>query len=291
MSKFQSSIYRQISELDDEYVKAKLQEFLLEDAPDGDLTSMATIDENSICNAYIQAQEDLIFVGSQIISNLFDSKTIISQKFKDGDLVKNGEIITHISGFTREILLKERLMLNLIQRMSAIATATHKFSTIASKYGVHILDTRKTSPGLRLFEKYAVKMGGGSNHRYNLSEAILIKDNHIKAAGSVLDAISSARRTFPDKSVELEVDNIEQIMEVKDNLPNVFLLDNFTRENTIEAVKLVRAFDGGEDVFLESSGGINYSNFENYLDTGIDGISMGALTHSIKASEIHLEFE
>ncbi len=283
--------YRQYRTLPADYIHAKFAEFIAEDAPNGDLTAIATIDENTLVNAYIAVKSEIVFAGEQILNTIFNEKFNLDTIVKDGTKLEPGAHIAEFRGNARELLLYERVTLNLLQRLSGIATLTSKYVELANPYGIRILDTRKTTPGLRLFEKYAVTCGGGHNHRLNLSDGVLIKDNHIMAAGSVSQAILSAKANNLGKSVEIEVDTIEQIHEAMRTMPHGFLLDNMNRETTLEAVRLIRSHPSGTDVFIESSGGINLNNIADYLDTGINAISIGALTHSAVAADIHMEFE
>lgn len=259
--------------------------------PQGDLTAEATIDDKELVNAYIASKSELVFAGEQIIKMIFANQFNLRVHVQDGAKLKPGIRIAEFRGNARDVLLYERVTLNLIQRLSGIASLTSKYVELAKPYDVKILDTRKTTPGLRLFEKYAVTCGGGYNHRLNLSEGILIKDNHIQAAGSVSQAMISAKTNNQGKPVEIEVDTIEQIHEAMKIVPDGFLLDNMNRESTLEAVRIIRSHSGGKEIFIESSGGINLSNITDYLDTGINAISIGALTHSAVAVDIHMEFE
>jgi len=281
--------YEQINSLSDAYIKSKIYEILKEDIPTFDFTSLACIDENSKSTAIIEAVDDLVFIGKNIIKNFFDEKSNVNVFFEDGDFVYKGSIIATIDGNTREILSKERSMLNLIQRLSGIATITRKYVELASPYNVKILDTRKTTPLLRLFEKYAVNKAGGYNHRLDLSSAILIKDNHIKGAANLAHAINSAKKY--NLNIEIEAENFEQIKEICKYKINGILLDNMNRNETIESVKYIRNLYNKDEVYIISSGGINLKNINNYLDTGVDGISIGALTHSVKSSDIRLELK
>ncbi len=291
--------YEQIKKLPEEYIIKKINEFLSEDMPEGDATTNA-IFSNSVNNsqlptlnsitAFLQAEEDLIFAGEQTLEYFFDGKSQIELKFKDGDKVKNGEIIAVIKGRTDIILSHERVMLNLLQRLCGIATLTNKYAEIAKPYDVKILDTRKTTPGLRLFEKYAVTVGGGYNHRLDLSSGILIKDNHIKAAGGIKEAIEMLRNNNPKNlKIEIEVENMDEIQEALKIGVDGFLLDNMSPEMIAEIVKFIRT-EANNDIFIEASGGINLNNLEQYVKTGVNAISSGALTHSVKGANIHLEF-
>jgi nicotinate-nucleotide pyrophosphorylase (carboxylating) len=182
-------------------------------------------------------------------------------------------------------------LLNLLQRLCGIATQTLDYAKIASPYGVKILDTRKTTPGLRLFEKYAVAVGGGFNHRLDLSSGILIKDNHIQAAGGIDAAVRKIRGGNHTLPVELEIDRIDQIHEGLAAGADGFLLDNMSPEECRKAVEMIRHSPGGGDIFIEASGGITLSALSDYVSTGVNAISVGALTHSVKAADIHIEFE
>ena len=215
--------------------------------------------------------------------------TILMNK-KDGDPVLAGDTLGVVNGPADDILSRERVMLNLIQRICGIATVSRKYADLAEPYDVKILDTRKTTPGLRLFEKYAVSVGGAFNHRLNLSEGILIKDNHIAASGSVSDAIRAVHNSDGVLPVELEVDNLNQIEQALEIGVNGFLLDNMNRKTILQAVSLIRHSKNGKNVFVEASGGITFENIQQYLDTGINGISIGALTHGVISKDIRLEF-
>jgi len=283
--------YQQTVRLPVYYTKYKIAEYLLEDIPDGDKTTEAIFTEKDSITAVIQAEEEIVFVGNQIFNYFFDDTFKTGLYFTDGQIVKKDEIIGLISGRPDLILSRERVLLNILQRLCGIATLTKKYVDIAKPYGVKILDTRKTTPGLRLFEKYAVVVGGGYNHRMDLSSGILIKDNHIKAAGSIREAIKKVKEYNKEKlPVEIEVETIEEIIEALSVGVDGFLLDNMNRDKIIECVELVRREKDGDDIFLEASGGITLDNLKEYVDTGINAISSGELTHSVKSSEIHIEF-
>ncbi len=283
--------YRQIEKLDPDFVIEKLSYFLSEDIPDKDITSDIFFAKDSYSKAYLENEEDMILAGRQIIEQI----TYLSQQpielqvhFDDGDFVPSYSKIMEISAPTKFLLKIERTLLNLLQRLCGIATHTRKYVEIADKYNVRILDTRKTTPGLRVFEKYAVRCGGGWNHRLNLSEGILIKDNHIIAAGSIPKAVELIRMNYPLDFVEIEVENFSQLLETI--LLNVdgILLDNFSPTDVSEAVAYARSKK--PDIFIEASGGITLETLEEYAKTGVDAISIGALTHSSKAVKMHLEF-
>ena len=282
--------YPQHKKLSDEYIIGKINYFLAEDIPNGDITTESTTSDNSEITAEIHAVEKLIFAGSEIIPHCFGEKCQVKINHKNGAMLSNGDVIGVVTGSAREILSHERVMLNLIQRLCGIATLSHEYAKIANPFNVKILDTRKTTPGLRLFEKYAVAIGGAFNHRLNLSHGILIKDNHIIAAGSVTNAIESARKKGLHLPLELEVDNFDQIHEALKIRVDGFLLDNMKPETIRSAVSIIRASQNGEDVFIEASGGITLENIHPYLDTGINAISIGALTHQAISKNIRLDF-
>ena len=275
--------------LPENYIKSKIAEFLAEDSPKGDFTTLGTIPKDAKCKAYIESQADICFAGERIIPAFFDKNTQVNMLTNDGQRLSYGSIIAEIYGFAGEILTKERIILNLIQRLSAIATMTTKYVDIAKPYGVKILDTRKTTPGLRLFEKYAVAVGGAYNHRLDLSSGILIKDNHISAAGSITQALRNIQSMKLDLPVEIEVENFDQINEALKIGVDGFLLDNMKPDTTFQAVELIRSAYNGNDIFIESSGGITLENLHEYVETGINAVSIGALTHGIKSADIHIE--
>lgn len=284
-------IYEQIKTLTKEFVKSKISEFLIEDAPNGDATAELTISIDEITTAKVIAQADLVFVGQYVLHHFFDNSFEFSLNFSDGEDVRKGETIAIIKGNKRYILLVERTLLNLLQRMCGIANLTRQFTKLAEPYGVKILDTRKTVPGLRLFDKYAVAAAGGYNHRTNLSTGILIKDNHIAGKDLKLLLQEVQKNNHRKLFIELEVDTIDQLIIALEAGIDGVLLDNMSPEQIRECMQLIRSSQGQKHIFTEASGGINLQNVRSYLDTGIDAISIGALTHTVKAAEIHLEFE
>jgi nicotinate-nucleotide pyrophosphorylase (carboxylating) len=282
--------YTQHKQLSNEYIVAKIADFLAEDMPDGDKTTEGTIPEGVTISAEIQSGEELVFAGEKIIPHCFGENCQTTLNHNDGDYLLNGDVIGFVTGPAREILSRERVMLNLIQRLCGIATLTLEYAEIANPFNVKILDTRKTTPGLRLFEKYAVAVGGGYNHRLNLSDGILIKDNHIIAVGSVTKAIESVRKAGAGLPLEIEVDNINQIRKALEANVDGFLLDNMNPQTIKESVSLIRASENGNDIFIEASGGITLKNIHPFLETGIDAISIGALTHQAVSKDIRLNF-
>ena len=281
--------YPQHLHLPVEYIQSKISEFLAEDMPNGDVTTDSIISETAQVIAEIRAVEELIFAGAEIVPYCFDPSCHIQMYKLDGELAEPGDILGKIQGPAQIILSCERVMLNLVQRLCGIASASRKYVQLALAHDVKILDTRKTTPGLRLFEKYAIAVGGAFNHRLNLSEGILIKDNHISSAGSVSNALNAVKESNPNLPLELEVDNLDQIQEALIIGVGGFLLDNMTPSTIKEAVTLIRNSEGGDDIFIEVSGGITDENIVLYLDTGINAISVGAMTHSAVSKDIRLE--
>ncbi|MEW6715184.1 MAG: carboxylating nicotinate-nucleotide diphosphorylase [Nitrospirota bacterium] len=272
-------------------VDSVLKNALHEDIGSGDITTSAIISEKDISLAVIIAKEDFILAGLPFAGRTFklvDSEVKFKAKKRDGSRIRKGTVIAEIKGKTRSLLLAERTALNLLQRLSGIATLTNKFVERVAGLPVKILDTRKTTPGLRFFEKYAVKMGGGCNHRYGLFDGILIKDNHISAAGGVKKAVKLAKSRV-DKSFKIEVE-AKSIKEVKDALSSgadIIMLDNMAVDEMTKAVKIIRSHKA--DVVIEASGNVNLENLRAIAETGVDMISAGALTHSAPAADISMK--
>jgi nicotinate-nucleotide pyrophosphorylase (carboxylating) len=286
--------YTQHNKLDRAYVSRKIAEFLQEDIPETDITTVGTVHKSIKTKAIIQAQQSLVFAGEEIIHAFFcdnpDVEKVVVEA-KDGDYVDNNSIMAEIYGSASVILQFERVLLNLLQRVCGIATKTREYAEIGNKYNVKVLDTRKTTPGLRMFEKYAVATGGGTNHRLNLSDGVLIKDNHIQAAGSITNAVHNIKNIGGNKPVEVEVETFDDIREAIEAGADGVLLDNMSPSQTKEAIHIIRNLPNGENIFIESSGGITLNTLEEYCKTGINAVSVGALTHSVKAADIHIEFE
>ncbi len=283
--------YEQITTLDPEWVRDRIARFIEEDIPDGDVTTEATVKETTPVVAKMVAADDFIFCGAQIIPFCFPDPCEVTVLCNDGDSVMPKHILAEITGPAGPILSYERVTLNLIQRLCGISTETKKYCSLNLPDHFKVMDTRKTTPGLRRFEKYAVSVGGGWNHRLDLSSAILIKDNHLQAAGSVKAAIEQSRSQNRKKlSIELEVDTLDQLREGLEMDVDGFLLDNMSPETVKEAVSIIQNQPGGEAIFVEASGGINYNALESYAWTGIDGVSMSAITAQAPAVDIKLEF-
>ena len=234
------------------------------------------------------AKEDGIIAGLDVYARVFqilDEKTEISFNFKAGDAVKKGDLLGTVTGDIRVLLSGERVALNYLQRMSGIATYTKQVSKLLEGSKVTLLDTRKTTPNCRVFEKYAVRIGGGCNHRYNLSDGVLLKDNHIGAAGSVAKAVAMAKEYAPFvRKIEIEVETMEQVKEAVEAGADIIMLDNMTPEMMKEAVELIAG-----RAQTECSGNITKENIAKILETGVDFVSSGALTHSAPILDISMK--
>ncbi len=261
---------------------------LREDISSEDITTNSVMREAKLGTVKLICKQDGVIAGLDVFQRTFellDEKTQVKRYFKDGDEVKKGDHLADITGDIRVLLSGERVALNYLQRMSGIATYTRNVVKLLGDSKVRLLDTRKTTPNMRIFEKYAVKMGGGYNHRYNLSDGILLKDNHIDAAGGVKEAIKMAKDYAPFvRKIEVEVENLDMLREALEAGADIIMLDNMTPEMMKEAVKIV---DGRAKT--ECSGNITKENIEKVIDTGVDYISSGALTHSAPILDISLK--
>ena len=265
---------------------------LREDVGNGDHTSLATIPKSNKGKMKLLVKEDGIIAGVEAAKEIFkciDKKIKIKLILKDGQAVKKNEVVFTIEGNSQKLLKAERLVLNVMQRMSGIATKTNYLQGLCKGTKAKVIDTRKTTPGFRFFEKWAVLIGGGANHRYGLFDMILIKDNHIDFAGGIVEAIEAAnlylKKQKKKLAIEIETRNISDIEKVlKRGGVNRIMLDNFKIEQTLQAVKLVNgSFE------TESSGGINETNIVGYANCGVDFISVGALTHHVKSLDLSLK--
>lgn len=262
---------------------------LAEDAPGGDMTTLCTVSESAAAHGYFIAKESGIIAGTDIAKRVFDLvgdgvETVFF--VKEGDKAEKGQRIGEISGPARTVLTGERTALNLMQRASGIATATAEAVGRVSGTNAKICDTRKTMPGLRALDKYAVRIGGGTNHRFNLSDGILIKDNHIAAAGGITAAVSAARARAPHTlKIEVEVETFDQLREALDAKADIIMLDNMSVEDMRTAVGITAG-----RALLEASGNMGERDLRAVAETGVNLISVGALTHSVKALDISLKF-
>ncbi|MBC6111389.1 carboxylating nicotinate-nucleotide diphosphorylase [Pedobacter fastidiosus] len=278
--------------MDKELIDQFIKNALAEDIGDGDHTSLSTIPVGTQGKAKLIIKENGILAGVELALEIFkvvDANLKVDLLLNDGVPVKVGDIGLTVSGSTHSILIAERLVLNCMQRMSGIATKTNHIVALLKNTKTKILDTRKTTPGLRYLEKWAVRIGGGVNHRIGLYDMILIKDNHVDYAGGISNAIKSAQKYLLDQQktlqIEIEVRNIGELSQVLEiGGVDRIMLDNFSFEKLREAVKLI---DG--KFITEASGGITEENVKEYADCGVDYISMGALTHSVKSLDISLK--
>lgn len=261
---------------------------LKEDISSEDITTNSVMREKKLGTVQLICKQDGVIAGLEIFKRVFellDRETVTKLYFKDGDRVKKGDLLGEVEGDIRVLLSGERTALNYLQRMSGIATYTNNMVKLLEGSSVKLLDTRKTTPNMRIFEKYAVKVGGGNNHRYNLSDGILLKDNHIDAAGGVANAIKMAKEYAPFvRKIEVEVENLDMLKEALEAGADIIMLDNMSPEMMKEAVKLTR----GKAV-TECSGNITKENIQTIIDTGVDYVSSGALTHSAPILDVSLK--
>lgn len=272
----------------DELIDDLLDLAFAEDVGDGDHTTLSTIPENEIGKQQLIIKEEGILAGVDVARKVFDKfdpDLKMTVFIGDGAHVKPGDIAFVVEGRVRSLLQTERIMLNIMQRMSGIATVTAKYQACLEGLKTKVLDTRKTTPGMRMLEKEAVKIGGGVNHRIGLFDMILIKDNHVDFAGGIPQAVAAAKKycknTGRNLKIEVEVRNTDEIMQALDAGVDRIMLDNFTPERTRDAVKLI---DGRTEI--ESSGGITLDTLRQYGECGVDFISVGALTHSVKGLDM-----
>lgn len=260
-----------------------------EDIGDGDHTTLCCIPEDAMGKSHLLIKEDGILAGVDVareVFHRFDPTMQMEVFMEDGAQVKKGDIAFVVSGKVRSLLQTERLMLNIMQRMSGIATMTNKYVKLIEGTGAHVLDTRKTTPGMRMLEKQAVKIGGGVNHRIGLFDMILLKDNHVDFAGGIENAIDRCHHYLNEKGldlkIEIEIRNFDELQQVLDKGGvNRIMLDNFTVADTKKAVDIINhRFE------VESSGGITFDTIRSYAEQGVDFISVGALTHSVKGLDM-----
>ena len=260
-----------------------------EDIGDGDHTTLCCIPEEAMGRSHLLIKEDGILAGVEVAKKVFarfDPTLQVEVLINDGAKVKNGDIAMVVSGKTRSLLQTERLMLNIMQRMSGIATMTNKYVERLAGTHTHVLDTRKTTPGMRMLEKQAVKIGGGVNHRIGLFDMILLKDNHVDFSGGISNAINRCHEYLNAKGlnlkIEIEVRNFDELQQVMDcGGVDRIMLDNFSVENTKKAVEMIAG-----KYETESSGGITFDTIRDYAECGVDYISVGALTHSVKGLDM-----
>ena len=274
--------------LNPDAINSKVSEALSEDSITDDLTSQATINQSQLSNARFVTRKSGVIAGCLVAAAVLEQCGIKEYELlvKDGQEVSANTELIRLKAETRAILKAERTALNFLSHLSGIATITNLWVKEVSASKAAIRDTRKTTPGLRELEKYAVRMGGGLNHRMNLSDQALIKDNHIAAAGSVSQAINRVKKAAPGALIEVEVDTLEQLKEALQCSVEIVLLDNMSIEQTKAAVEIAR----GSNTKLESSGGLKLENAAAYAATGVDFLAVGALTHSAPVLDIGLDF-
>jgi nicotinate-nucleotide pyrophosphorylase (carboxylating) len=268
-------------------LKELIEKALAEDLGPGDVTSEATIPADATCTAAILAKQDLILAGIDVAAEVFrhlDNEVRFTLFAKDGDKIKAGTEIARLSGNTRTLLAGERVALNLLQHLSGIATLTARYVDMVKGLKAKILDTRKTLPGLRQLEKHAVRMGGGKNHRMGLYDMILIKDNHIKAAGSITTAVTSARTKNGNLRIEVETRTLDEVREALAVKTDIIMLDNMSLEVMREAVVLIAG-----RALVEASGNVTLEKVRQIAETGVDFVSSGSLTHSAPAADISMK--
>ena len=275
-------------------IRQAVRAALAEDIGGGDATTLATVPVNLTARAVMRAREPLVVAGLDFAEAAFrelSPKIKIEKRSRDGQRIVTGKILLKISGPAHAILSAERVALNFVQRLSGVATLTAQFVDAVKGTGAQILDTRKTTPGWRRFEKYAVACGGGKNYRLGLFDMILIKDNHLAALrnekpNAIASAVQRARRKFPKLKVEVEADTLEQVAQAANASADIILLDNMNLKQLRAAVKIVKG-----RAKTEASGGVNLKTVRAIARTGVDFISVGALTHSARAVDIGLDFE
>ena len=277
---------------ENELIEELLDLAFAEDIGDGDHTTLCCIPESQKGKAQLLIKEEGVLAGVEIAKRVFakfDPELQVEVLINDGAHVKPGDVAFYVSGKERSLLQTERIVLNLMQRMSGIATQTNKYAQEIADLHTKVIDTRKTTPGLRILEKMAVKIGGGGNHRIGLFDMILLKDNHIDFAGGIENAVSNAKRYLKEKGknlkIEVEVRNLDELDQVlKIGGVDRIMLDNFDTDTTRKAVKIING-----RCETESSGGITFKTLRSYAECGVDFISVGALTHSVKGLDMNLK--
>ncbi|OGW53199.1 MAG: nicotinate-nucleotide diphosphorylase (carboxylating) [Nitrospirae bacterium RBG_19FT_COMBO_55_12] len=271
------------------YLKNLIENALSEDIGPGDITTEATIPEDATSTAEMLAKQDLVLAGLDVAGEVFhylDPRVQFTPLAKDGDKIKAGTVLARVSGKTRVLLTGERVALNFLQHLSGIATLTAKYVEKLKGLKVEVLDTRKTLPGLRHLEKHAVRMGGGKNHRMGLYDMVLIKDNHIKAAGGITKAVEAARKKAGQLKIEVETRNLEEAREALAAKVDIIMLDNMPVETMREAVNLIAG-----RTLVEASGNVTLDTIRTIAETGVNFISTGSITHSAPAADISMKIK
>ncbi|WP_336776668.1 carboxylating nicotinate-nucleotide diphosphorylase [Paenibacillus sp. MMO-58] len=272
-------------------LREQIRSWLAEDIGSGDITTATTIPMGSQSTAVIHVKESGIIAGlpvAQIVFEIVDPALQFEAKVKDGEYVEKGTVIATVEGSTHSLLTGERLALNLMQRLSGIATKTNAFVTTLEGLPVRLVDTRKTTPGHRMLEKYAVRVGGGANHRFGLYDAVMIKDNHIKGAGGIRQAVEASRAAIPHTmKIEVEAESLEQVEEALASGADIIMLDNMVPALMTEAVSLIKS--RSPHVIVEASGNVRLDTVRAIAACGVDVISVGGLTYSFNALDISLD--
>jgi nicotinate-nucleotide pyrophosphorylase (carboxylating) len=277
--------------LDRDLLTSLLRSFLREDIGNGDLSSEPLFNSDEQGSARLVARESFVAAGAEsvaaLVFSLQNPEIEYTDAVPDGSVVAEGDILLKVNGPVVDLLKAERVALNLLQRLSGIATLTARFVEKTKLYPVRISDTRKTTPGLRILEKYAVRVGGGYNHRFNLSDGVLIKDNHIAACGSLTRAVQILREKVPHTiKIEVETDTLDQVRECLECGADIIMLDNMDIETMKQAVAMI-----GGNALVEASGGVNIDTVAGIAATGVDIISVGALTHSAPSCDIGMDWQ
>lgn len=269
-------------------IEAVVAMALAEDAPYGDVTSQTLIPATTSATAELVAREPGILAGAQVFEvamTTLDDTVKVSTLVADGDRFDTGQVLARVEGPARAVLQAERVALNLVQRMSGIATLTARYVEAVAGTQTRVVDTRKTTPGLRALERHAVRCGGGHNHRYSLSDAVMAKDNHLAVVGDIAEAVRRARAELPHTMhIEVEIDRLDQLDTVLEAGPDTIMLDNFSVDDLVEGVRRI----GGRAI-VEASGGITLDTIGAIAQAGVDVVSVGALTHSVRALDLGLD--
>ena len=287
------ALYKQFNSVPTDYLKEKIDLFINEDKAEQDLSTLHINQSPKIIKAHIIAEEEMVFCGQNIIETVF-KKNKIKKKCKEGAKLKTGDTIATIKDYHNFILTRERVLLNIIQRLSGISSLTNSYVKKLNSNEIKILDTRKTTPGIRLLEKYAVKIGGGYNHRLDLNSGVMLKDNHLTVLSveKINTTFSQIIKNHPNTKLQVEVDTFNQLKNIiKQSSVKIdaVLLDNMNEKEAKKCAHFIRA--NAPNCFIEVSGGINLNNVTRYRNLNIDGISIGSLTHQAVSKNIKIEFE
>ena len=281
-------LYNQIKEIPVEIIKEKLELFFQEDQTNKDITTNTFVDKNKNITAKFVSEYSGVFCGMNIIESGFSDKVKVQKLIQDGFKIKPETVIANITGPADEILKKERVILNLIQRMSGVATETNQYAVKGYRKNIKILDTRKTTPGLRIFEKYATQCGGGFNHRFDLSKGVMIKDNHISSNEDIEKTLKKLQTL--NVPIQVEIDTVEQLRKcLQYSEIDAVLLDNMDPETIKDCIDIIK--EKNQKIFIEVSGGITLKTLNRFLINNVDAISIGSTIHQATAQNIKLEID